>query len=51
MRLEVNLDGRGPAEKTGILTVERFDILGDPTTRNVDTLCAVLIDGARPVSR
>ena len=29
----------------------RADILGDPTTRNVDTLCAVLIDGARPVSR
>ncbi|KAB2810440.1 TetR/AcrR family transcriptional regulator [Pimelobacter simplex] len=29
----------------------RADILGDPSTRNVDTLCAVLIDGARPVSR
>ncbi|MDQ6522345.1 TetR/AcrR family transcriptional regulator [Nocardioides sp. LHD-245] len=29
----------------------RADILGDPATRNVDTLCTVLIDGARPVSR
>lgn len=30
MRLDVNLDGRGPAEKTGVLIVERFAILGDP---------------------
>jgi hypothetical protein len=37
MRLEVNLDGRGPAEKTGILLVERFDILGDPTISSAQT--------------
>ena len=30
MRLDVNLDGKGPAEKTGLLLVERFQILGDP---------------------
>lgn len=30
MRLEVNLDGSGPAEKTGLLAVESFAILGDP---------------------
>lgn len=29
----------------------RADILGDPGTRNVDTLCAVLIDGVRPLGR
>ncbi|MBX9925337.1 MAG: hypothetical protein K2Y05_03175 [Hyphomicrobiaceae bacterium] len=28
-RLEVNVDGRGPAEKTGILWVDDFKILGD----------------------
>ena len=32
MRLEVNLDGSGPAEKTGLLVVESFAILGDPIT-------------------
>ncbi|MEI9900255.1 MAG: hypothetical protein WDN31_09165 [Hyphomicrobium sp.] len=30
VRLEVNLDGKGAAEKTGILWVENFRILGDP---------------------
>jgi AsmA-like C-terminal region/Protein of unknown function len=35
MRLEVNLDGRGDAEKTGLLTVERFQILGDPVLSEV----------------
>ena len=30
VRLEVNLDGKGAAEKTGILWVEDFRILGDP---------------------
>ncbi len=35
MRLEVDLDGRGPAEKTGLLRVERFRILGDPVVSEV----------------
>ncbi|MGI9404404.1 MAG: AsmA-like C-terminal region-containing protein, partial [Hyphomicrobium sp.] len=35
VRLEVNLDGRGPAEKTGVLWVEKFLILGDPVVSEV----------------
>lgn len=35
MRLDVNLDGRGAAEKTGVLRVERFRILGDPVISEV----------------
>ncbi len=35
MRLDVNLDGKGPAEKTGLLMVERFQILGDPIVSEV----------------
>lgn len=35
MRLDVNLDGRGPAEKTGLLAVERFRLLGDPVVSEV----------------
>lgn len=34
-RLEVNLDGKGPAEKTGILWVDDFVILGDPVVAEV----------------
>lgn len=35
MRLTVNLDGKGPAEKTGLLEVSRFRILGDPVVAEV----------------
>jgi len=35
VRLEVNLDGRGAAEKTGVLYVEDFRILGDPVVSEV----------------
>lgn len=35
LRLDVNLDGRGAAEKTGVLRVERFRILGDPVISEV----------------
>jgi hypothetical protein len=35
MRLEVNLDGRGPAEKTGLLQVRQFNLLGDPVVYEV----------------
>ncbi len=35
MRLEVNLDGRGPAEKTGTLAVDKFRLLGDPVISEV----------------
>ena len=34
-RLEVNVDGRGPAEKTGVLWVEEFRVLGDPIVAEV----------------
>lgn len=35
VRLEVNLDGQGAAEKTGVLWVENFRILGDPVVSEV----------------
>ncbi|MEQ1653209.1 MAG: AsmA-like C-terminal region-containing protein, partial [Hyphomicrobium sp.] len=35
LQLEVNLDGKGPAEKTGVLWVERFRVLGDPIVSEV----------------
>jgi hypothetical protein len=35
MRLEVGLDGSGPAEKTGLLVVDNFQILGDPIVTEV----------------
>lgn len=35
LRLEVNLDGRGAAEKTGILWVDDFKVLGDPIVSEV----------------
>jgi hypothetical protein len=35
LRLEVNLDGKGPAEKTGILWVDDFKVLGDAVVSEV----------------
>lgn len=35
LRLEVNLDGKGAAEKTGILWVDDFKVLGDPVVSEV----------------
>jgi AsmA-like C-terminal region/Protein of unknown function len=35
LQLEVNLDGKGPAEKTGVLWVESFRVLGDPIVSEV----------------
>ena len=35
LRLEVNLDGKGPAEKTGVLWVDGFRVLGDPIVSEV----------------
>jgi len=35
VRLEVNLEGKGAAEKTGILWVDNFRILGDPVVSEV----------------
>ena len=35
LRLEVNLDGKGPAEKTGVLWVDNFRVLGDPIVSEV----------------
>ncbi|MEE8579441.1 MAG: AsmA-like C-terminal region-containing protein [Hyphomicrobium sp.] len=35
VRLKVNLDGKGPAEKTGILWVNKFEILGDAIVSEV----------------
>ena len=35
VRLEVNMEGKGAAEKTGILWIEQFRILGDPVVSEV----------------
>ena len=35
LKLEVNLDGKGPAEKTGILWAENFKVLGDSIVSEV----------------
>jgi hypothetical protein len=35
LRLEVNLDGKGPAEKTGVMVVNHFRLLGDPVVSEV----------------
>lgn len=35
LKLEINLDGRGDAEKTGVLWIERFQVLGDPVVSEV----------------
>lgn len=35
VRLEVNLDGKGAAQRTGILWVEKFRVLGDPVVSEV----------------
>jgi hypothetical protein len=35
MRLDVGLDGSGPAEKTGLLVVDDFRVLGDPIVTEV----------------
>lgn len=44
VRLEVNLDGKGPAEKTGVLWVDDFAILGDPVVAEV--VASVGVDAA-----
>ncbi len=44
MRLDVGLDGSGPAEKTGILVVDDFRVLGDPIVTEVVTSA----DSGRP---
>jgi hypothetical protein len=46
MTLEVNIDGRGPAERVGILTATRFALLGDAVS--VETVSG---GGARPSRR
>lgn len=35
LKLDVNLDGRGAAEKTGVLLVDGFKVLGDPIVSEV----------------
>ncbi|MBN9247683.1 MAG: DUF3971 domain-containing protein [Hyphomicrobium sp.] len=35
MQLEVGLDGSGPADKTGVLVVDNFRVLGDPIVTEV----------------
>jgi hypothetical protein len=54
LRLEVNLDGTGPAEKTGTLWVDDFKILGDPIVSEVVSSAdqgRPAIDGRRNVTR
>jgi hypothetical protein len=51
MRLIVNLDGSGPAEKTGVLAVERFGILGDPIVSEMAAAPEGGIQGRRVQNR
>lgn len=54
MRLEVNLEGRGPAQKTGILWVDNFQVLGDPVISEVAGTADAAgpsIDGGRTAKR
>jgi hypothetical protein len=51
VRLEVNLDGKGAAEKTGILWVEDFRILGDPVVSEVFSSADVGQPGTGPRQR
>jgi hypothetical protein len=51
VRLEVNLDGEGPAEKTGVLWVEDFRILGDPVVSEVFSGADVGQSGIQPQAR
>lgn len=47
VRLEVNVDGAGPAEKTGTLLVESFRVLGDPVLAEV---VSSIDEGRPPIS-
>ncbi len=54
MRLEVGLDGSGPAEKTGVLVVDNFRVLGDPIVSEVVSSAdnsRPAISGSRNVTR
>jgi hypothetical protein len=54
LRLEVNLDGKGAAEKTGILWVDDFKVLGDAVVSEVVGSAdqgRPAIDGRRKVTR
>jgi hypothetical protein len=56
IRLEVNLDGRGPAEKTGTVFVDNFKVLGDPVVSDIvgsadSSQPAIGIGGKRHVVR
>lgn len=50
-RIELNVDGRGPAEKTGIVWVEDFKILGDPVVSEVLGSAPEASDDAKAVRR
>ena len=54
LHLEVNLDGTGPAEKTGTLWVDNFRVLGDPIVSEVVSSAdqgRPAIEGNRNVTR
>ena len=54
LHLEVNLDGTGPAEKTGTLWVDDFKVLGDPIVSEVVSSAdqgRPAIEGHRSVTR
>lgn len=50
-RMEVNVDGRGPAEKTGTVWVEDFRILGDPVVSEVLGSAPDAVEAGKPVRR
>jgi hypothetical protein len=51
LRLEVNVDGRGPAEKTGTLWVDDFRVLGDPIVSEVLAQPSDEPQAGKPVAR
>ena len=51
VRLEVNLEGKGAATKTGVLSVENFKVLGDPVVAEVFSGAPEPADGGNSAKR
>ena len=51
LQLDVNLDGKGDAEKTGVLRVDDFRVLGDPVLSEVISSSDSGNPGGRPSQR
>ncbi len=52
VRIEINLDGKGDAERTGMLYVDDFKVLGDPIVSEVlSSASSNASDGSKKVTR